>query len=510
MVSERLHPVGRVFPGPIDAVVLTLIGVIQIIGSLGAQLISRDVVAALAVIVLPARAGTEGQALDGSELQEEVRLQAITLVVAVLAGVVDLCERVGHFGAEIPFVSQDIPIIIPAAFVVVHRKERSHRQERTHVVVVDTADGEAVPVVEGERYVLTELQDVAAVLLDEGEIRVHPEGLAVELRIGRITEGTGLGEVGETDGKAGDISAAQDVDGLVVNRSVVDRGLFQPVGTVPGTGLNLRVLLGNEGRPVILGSALGVIGQVVDFHVLLGVQRSDAVGVRVLPAIVTVEGHADLAGLTLLGGHEDDAVRGAGAVDGAGSRVLQDVDGFDIVRGKGSDVTARDAVDDIQRGRGTDGAHTADGHLVAFARLTGVLDDGHAGRLALQGAERIDRIGGGQFLAGDVDGGTGDQLLALGTVTHHDDFVEDFGVFIQDDGQALALHRRNGDGLIADAGNLQARAPVDGEYEGSVISRQRAVAVRSDLDDTGADDRLSGGVKDDATHLNDRSRLGSR
>ena len=276
----------------------------------------------------------------------------------------------------------------------------------------------------------------------------------------------------------------------------MDRGLFQPVGTVPGTGLNLRVLLGNEGRPVILGSALGVIGQVVDFHVLLGVQRSDAVGVRVLPAIVTVEGYADLAGLTLLGGHEDDAVRGAGAVDGAGSRVLQDVDGFDIVRGKGSDVTARDAVDDIQRGRGTDGAHTADGHLVAFARLTGVLDDGHAGGLALQGAEGIDRVDRGEFLAGDIDGGAGDEALALRTVTDDDRLVQLGGGLGENHViDVLSGHDRELIRLVTEGLHVDRGAVRHGKGVVSAGIRDDA-ACGAHLGDTGSDDGISVRVSD--------------
>ena len=347
-------------------------------------------------------------------------------------------------------------------------------------------------------------------LLDQGIVRIHPESVAVVLRGGRIADGTRLAEVGEADGEARDVAAADDVHGLVVDRGVVDGGLLQPVGAVPGTGLNLGVLLGDEGGPVVLGRALDVIRLVVDLHVLLGIQRGDPVGVRVLPAVIGVEGDLDLAGPALLGRHEDDAVGGPGAVNGAGSRVLQDVDGLDVVRGEGGDVAARDAVDDIQRRAGARRAHPSDRYLVAFARLTGILDDVHASRLALQGAEGIDRIHGGQFLAGDVDGGTGDEFLALGTVTHHDDLVQDLRVLPEDDAQALSLDGCHGDGFIADAGDFQARAPMDGQDEGAVTPGQGTVAAGPDFHDAGPDDRLSGCVQDDTAHLYDGSRLGSR
>ena len=496
MAAEGLHPVDGVLPGPADAVVLALAHIVQRVGSLGAQFIDGRVVAAFAVVVLPARAGTEGQALDGGELQEEVGLEPVAFVVAVLAGVIDLRQRVRHLGAEVPLVGHDVLVLVPAAFVIVGREERAHRQERTDVVVVDAADGQAVAVADGEGDVLTELQDVAAALADQGEVRIHPEGLPVELRRGRIADGTGLGEVRETDGETGDVAAAEDVDGLVVDRGVVDRGLLEPVGTVPGTVLDLCVLLGDEFRPVILGGTLDVVGLVVDFHVLLGIQRRDPVGVRILPAVVGIHGHADLAGLALLGGHEDDAVRGASAVDGAGSRILEDVDGLDVVRGEGLDAAARNTVNDVQRRRGTGGTHTADGHLVAFARLTGVLDDGHAGGLALQGAEGIDRIHGGEFVAGDIDGGTGDEALALRTITDDDRLVQFGGGFHQghvidvpsgSDGELL--------GLEAERLHVDGRTIRDGEHVVSFAVRDDAVRG-AHMRDTGSDDRITVGVDD--------------
>ena len=146
----------------------------------------------------------------------------------------------------------------------------------------------------------------------------------------------------------------------------------------------------------------------------------------------------------------------------------------------------------------------------AFARLTGILDDVHAGRLALQGAEGIDRIHGGQFLTGDIDGGAGDEFLALGAVTHHDDLVQDFRIFPENDAQSFSLDGRHRDGLIADAGDFQARAPMDGQDEGAVAPGQGSVAAGPDFHDAGPDDRLSGYVQDDTAHLYDGSRLGSR
>ena len=274
----------------------------------------------------------------------------------------------------------------------------------------------------------------------------------------------------------------------------MDRGLLEPVGSVPGTGLDLRVLLGDEGRPVVLGCALDLVGQVVDLHVLLGVQRGDTVGVRVLPAVVSVEAHLDLAGLAaLLGGHEDDAVGSPGTVDGAGGGVLQDVDGLDVVGGEGGDGAVGHTVDDVERGVGTGGTHTADRHFVALARLTGVLDDIHAGGLALQGAEGIDGVRGGEFVAAHAHRGTGHEFLALHTVTDDDGFFKHLGVVLEGDGHVVGgSHPAGG---VADAGNLQ-RCP-GGHVDGEVAVEVGGDTVRGARhQNAGADDRRAVCVDD--------------
>ena len=491
VVAEGLDPVDGVLPGPAGAVGLALADVVLRIGRLGAQLIDRHVAAALAVVVQPAEAGAEGETLDGSELQEEVGLQAITLVVAVVARVVELSERVGHFGAEVPVVSDDVLVLIPAAIVVAGREERGHREERTDVVVVDAADLDALLVRGREGHVLTELEDVAVVLADQGIVGIQTEGVAVVLRGGRITERTGLVEFAETDREAGNVAAAQDVEGGVADRSVVDRGLLEPVGAVPGTGLDAGVLLGDQVGPVVRGLVGGLVGQVVDLHVLLGVQRSDTVGVRVLPAVVAVEGNLDLAGLTLLGCHEDDAVGGTGTVDGAGSRILQDVDGLDIVGGESGDGAVRHAVHNVERGVGTGSTHTADGHLVAFARLTGILGDVHAGGLALQGAERVDGVRVGELVSRDADRRTGHEFFTLDTITDHDGLLKHFGVVLEDDGHVFG----GGDsaGRVADAGDFERSPGGDAETE-DAVQVSRSTVGRAWYQDACADDRLAVGI----------------
>ena len=162
-------------------------------------------------------------------------------------------------------------------------------------------------------------------------------------------------------------------------RRIVDRGLIEPVGTVPAAIHDLGILLGDVVLPDVWFDTLDLAGLVDNLHILLGIQRSHVVGVDILPTQIAVERHIDVAGasLSFLGGDEDDTVRGTGTVDGAGGCILQNVDALDVVWRKVVDIGTRHTIDHIKRGVGTSGTHTTDGDLVALTRLSGVHDDVH-------------------------------------------------------------------------------------------------------------------------------------
>ena len=105
---------------------------------------------------------------------------------------------------------------------------------------------------------------------------------------------------------------------MVHDGSVMIGSLLKPVGTVPCTALDKSVLSGNLVGEIILGGTLNLICLVDYLHVLLGVQRSNTVGVGVLEAVVSViDNLLAAACLTLLGVYQDNAVGGTGTVDGA-------------------------------------------------------------------------------------------------------------------------------------------------------------------------------------------------
>ena len=69
MVAEGMNPVDGVLQRPAGAVRLALRHVVIGVLGLAAQVISRNVAAAVGMVVQPAGAGAEGEALDGDELQ---------------------------------------------------------------------------------------------------------------------------------------------------------------------------------------------------------------------------------------------------------------------------------------------------------------------------------------------------------------------------------------------------------------------------------------------------------
>ena len=216
-----------------------------------------------------------------------------------------------------------------------------------------------------------------------------------------------------------------------------------------------------------------------------------AVGVRLLEARVCIEGNRRLllADLALAGGHEDNAVRRTGTVDGRGGGILQDVDGLDVSGVQVLQVTAGHAVDNDERARGTGGADTTDGNVVTRARTTTGLDDVHTRDGAVQGAERVGRALLLDLVTGDVNRRAREETLLLRTVTDNDRLIEEFGVFLEHDidgrtpvqllflrGETYAGERkrgigRNGDGVVTVRVREAAHRVVTVEHDGDTDDR---------------------------------------
>ena len=278
-------------------------------------------------------------------------------------------------------------------------------------------------------------------------------------------------------------------------------GLAPPVGArvidriVPGEIVVqhfLRVGLAGLGV-TLLGVILIHIGAV-----LISVQHLGDAG-RLGKGVAAVVAHPDLSFGTTLGGHEDDAVRSAGAVNGGGS-ILQDGNALDVLGVQAGEVTVGDAVHHDERAGVAEGALTADeDHGVILARLAGTHVSDDAGRLAGQG---VGEIGGGdllEFLAVDGGDGTREGGLLLDTVADDDDFIEVLRVLGEDHVDEGTAVDRFLHGLVADGRECENRVRRNAQGVGAVRCRNgRVRGIRHDGD---TDQGFSRRVGDRSPHL---------
>ena len=184
-------------------------------------------------------------------------------------------------------------------------------------------------------------------------------------------------------------------------------------------------------------------------------------GVAVLEGLVhEIEGslglEADLgrAHLAPLGRDQDNAVGGAGAVEGRRAGILQDVDGLDVIVVDLAHVIPELAVYDHQRRAAAVEVGTAaedDGRRCR--RVTGSLDDPETGNCT---GQRRCRIGEGTDREGllvHLGDGVGQLGTELGAaVTGDDHLVQDIVVIAENDRQGGAVPGHL-DGLVTDGGN---------------------------------------------------------
>ena len=165
-----------------------------------------------------------------------------------------------------------------------------------------------------------------------------------------------------------------------------------------------------------------------------------------------------LAHLAALGRHEDDAVRGAGAVDRSRSRILQDGDGLDVVR--------------VDEGGGGTAAHTHVGKLAEVFRHHGDAVDDPEGLVA-----GVD--GGGTT---DTDRGSGTGLAGSGGDGHTGHLTGEHLIdrSRRDRSELLVLHGRDATrvGLAAD----RSVSDDDGVLEELCVRFQRDVDLRPPVD----------------------------
>ena len=343
------------------------------------------------------------------------------------------------------------------------------------------------------------------------ELRIHvgAEGETVEVG---TDDGTLLVHVGTGNVVLHLLGAALGADLVLVLQGGAEH-LVLPVGTLAedgGIGIVAVVV-----HKTLTGEVVVVFGELTEVH---HVDAAVLAGDREHAVI----GELRIAGLAVLGGDEDDTVRALGAVNRRSGRVLEDFHGHDIggidgrQRGDGGNLAVSEAaetevtagiaaalddhaVDDVQRFRvGVDGRLTADADGRGGTRRTGGLHRGNTGGAALQGLVQVGDDGPLEVFFLHGYGRAGEVAPLHGTVTHDDDFVEEFGVFFQEDIDA---------GLIAHLDLL--RGIADGrEHERSAgLHRDHVVSIQvcdstvlgAFLHHAGADDRadiVSDGTRD--------------
>ena len=345
--------------------------------------------------------------------------------------------------------------------------------------------------------------DVHAQLEALGNLDVQV-GAKVELVVvrGALVVDTVLVLAVELDEIGRALRTAVDAHSVLVLGGDGFHDLAEPVGVGIVDGvvlvdvvLDLGVVV--NGRTAADRQALVVGGGIQD-----GIGQLDHAG-RLLETQVVGEAHLrSLVVLTALGGHENNAVRGTGTIDG-GRGILQDVDALDFVTGQAAELvaTALDTVDDDERTVVSEGAAAADEHhRVVTSRLAGTVVHDDARHTARKALGQVDGGVLDQFLAGGGRDRAGQGHFPLVAVTDGHGLVEDLMVVPEDevDGGA-AVH---GDGLLLVAHHVDDQGSLGRDTAQAVPSAgtgHRTVGCSLDIDHR-SDNRLSLGVGNGALH----------
>ena len=481
---------GRVQTAVVVVGVLAAAGLVGVVvGSLGTH---RELVEAFGLGPVDTEVEVEAEGFQTMDLVVELRVADEAVGVGLVGLVVEQGDRVHrshHVEVAGGVVPRGVAVQAVGGIVAVDRLGR--------VVVVGGADGVLVGVpVLGIGALAVEVD--VEVLVEEARGEVQRQGAAVHLR---ALQRTGLGHEAAGHAVRQEVTdAAVEGDVAVVGRGdLVD--LLLPVGIGEDAGH----------AEVGLGGGVGTVEAADQVGDALGVKHLLVLGDGV-DGSREVDGHLRqrAAGLgTLLRGDHDDAVGGAGTVDGGRGRVLQDGEALDVFRVDGRErvghagdavVGHRQAVDHVQRRvGGVDGGAAADADGRAGTRHTVTGGDHDARALA---AEEVGR--GGDDALVDLIGldrgdGTGEVALLHGAVADDHDLVQEMGVLCEGDRRG---HFRGLEdlGRIADAADLdQGIAARNVEHEVAVNARGRA--VRRALLHDGGPDHGSQGVDYDSFNL---------
>ena len=472
---------------------------------------TRDLVARVELVLglgeVHVGTGLELQAQPIGEVIGEAGVHQETVTDILVGAVLGIPPRVGTHpvgGAE----EEHLAVLVHGVLEVDDVHGNRHGVHLQHVVRVHVGTGDRA-VVGLDADVLDLAVEVPLVVLAEGGGAAEHHVVTAEGGAGNLAlvEGAGPGSVdaglavllGEGDvlgvGDAGAEEALHVVEGLQRGGGVV------PLGH--GLAGDLRAPAQRGGVVVLAEGTLSVLvlhGRTGEF----GGEGHGAVDRDAQARILAA----------LLGGDEDDAVTGAGAVEGRGGGALQDGHGLDVFRvdvlqaathvggripevvvGGAHEVVHRHTVHDDERlVQARQGVVTAEDDTGGSARTIGGTDDFHTGDLTGQrvGEVRLVRVEEGR--AADVLDGIAQRLLLAGDAERGDDgFRQELGVGLEGHVDVSAAAHGHVLGLHADEGELE--DGVRGASEGVVTVNVGGSAPGGALhDDAGPDDGLAGVV----------------
>ena len=516
--AERLVERQDVRPRGRDVAVVGLLGVAAFTG--GIAVLGASIAVVLGDVVVDGNGALEGQAGEERDLAVVARGNLVHLRDVLVVGRIGQHVPAGPVRAVGAVLEDVVAIRIGGVaalrVVVLPDVERGrNRAEEPHDGVARGRIGQGVregrirahfqPFLDprghigasGDTLELLGGEDTLVIEVTSGEIVVRISLAAAQVHIVFLT-GTDLEHlaapvaipeeivVGDQQVAAGihDVPGAPRIDlefvGEVVRRERAR--LFRGVATVDG-----RAVQGLPGHPRILGG----------FE--LAGQRNGERG----EAEVRPEGNPAILALAFLRSDHDDAIRGAGAVQGGGGRVLEDGHGLDVTRGDGIDVTRiGHPVHHVQRrARRIHGADTADVDGAAVTRLAAGVDDLDTRAEALEGLGDIGSRDLLDVLLLDDRRRSGEGSLGCRTVCHDDGLVEHLGVIREDDVDDPPPV--DGDGLFLIAQARDREGPV-----GRDRNPERARRVAHGIDpgiaaehDARADDRIPCGILHRSPHF---------
>ena len=334
LVCEVEHVVDRVFPGPAPAGGSALADTVGIQERVVGKLVHHRIVAVSARTHPIIELALPGEAFDG--LHTEVSGQGKAVAVAVVvtaAGIGHRSNRIAGIGIQRPDTAVAQPVILGVRTVrLVDGHKRVRGQHIVHVVPVVVAGTDTATLVRVESHVLTEGDNIQAVLSPKHMVGVQADGETLVVGSDGLTENTFLMRIADTHRELRTVGTTNDIDCVVRVRRIDVTDGIQPVGPLEGAGLDVIVQRRIQDAGPVDGILAHVEGDLVlDVHILLGVQEFGH-PLDILDSVEAIISDDILVALTLLGRDEDDTVRTTRTVDSAGSRVLEDVNALDVGR----------------------------------------------------------------------------------------------------------------------------------------------------------------------------------